>query len=65
MLRQSDQADVCFQIHCLTGHDNTVVSLKTQANDPQIISGSMDSTIRLWDLVSVGRFVRSVVIASA
>ena len=36
----------------LTGHNQTVVSLQTQALEPQVISGSMDSTIRLWDLVA-------------
>ena len=35
----------------LTGHTQTVVSPR-QALEPQVISGSMDSTIRLWDLVA-------------
>ena len=39
-------------VHTLTGHTQTVVSLQTQALEPQVISGSMDSTIRLWDLVA-------------
>lgn len=33
-------------IFTLTGHSNTVADVKTQDADPQIISGSMDSTIR-------------------
>jgi WD40 repeat protein len=33
-------------VFTLTGHTSTVADVKTQASDPQIISGSMDSTIR-------------------
>ena len=33
-------------IFTLTGHQSTVADVKTQASDPQIISGSMDSTVR-------------------
>lgn len=40
------------QVHCLTGHDNTVGSILTKASDPQIITGSYDSTIKLWDLAA-------------
>jgi len=39
-------------IHTLTGHTNTVESVLTQAAEPQVITGSHDSTIRLWDLAS-------------
>jgi pleiotropic regulator 1 len=39
-------------IHILTGHKNTVASILTQPTDPQIVTGSMDSTIRLWDLAT-------------
>lgn len=39
-------------IHTLVGHTNTVASVVTQATDPQIITGSHDSTIRLWDLAA-------------
>lgn len=40
------------QVHCLTGHTNTVASVVSQAIDPQVITGSHDSTIRLWDLAA-------------
>ena len=33
-------------IFTLTGHQSTVADVKTQDSDPQIISGSMDSTVR-------------------
>jgi pleiotropic regulator 1 len=33
-------------IFTLTGHSSTVADVKTQASDPQVISGSMDSTVR-------------------
>jgi len=39
-------------VHTLCGHQQTVVGLATQSLEPQVISGSMDSTIRLWDLVA-------------
>ena len=39
-------------MHTLTGHNQTVVGLATQALEPQVITGSMDSTVRLWDLVA-------------
>ena len=39
-------------VHVLSGHTNTVASLVAQAATPQIISGSMDTTIRLWDLAA-------------
>ena len=34
------------------GHGNTVCSILTQPTDPQIITGSHDSQIKLWDLVA-------------
>ena len=46
------------QVHVLAGHTNTVVSLGTQNADPQVVTGSMDNTIRceaalLWLCVLV------------
>jgi pleiotropic regulator 1 len=38
------------QIHCLSGHEKAVGSLLVQTVDPQVITGSYDSTIRFWDL---------------
>lgn len=40
------------QIFALTGHQSTVASVKTQEGDPQIITSSNDSTIKLWDLAA-------------
>jgi pleiotropic regulator 1 len=40
------------QIFALTGHANTVTSIRCQESDPQIITGSSDSTIKLWDLAA-------------
>jgi len=40
------------QVHCLTGHDNTVGAILTKGTDPQIITGSYDSTIKTWDLAA-------------
>jgi len=34
------------QIHALTGHTGTVADVKCQESDPQVITGSMDSTVR-------------------
>lgn len=39
-------------IHVLSGHKGTVADVKCQEADPQVITGSMDSTIRLWDLAA-------------
>lgn len=39
-------------IHTLTGHTNTVASVLTQGSNPQIITGSHDSTIRYWDIIA-------------
>ena len=33
-------------IHVLTGHTATVADVKCQESDPQVITGSMDSTVR-------------------
>lgn len=40
------------QILALTGHKQTVTDLKCQEADPQIITASSDSTIKLWDLAA-------------
>lgn len=39
-------------IHVLGGHKGTITDVATQEADPQVISSSMDSMIRLWDLVA-------------
>lgn len=39
-------------IHSLSGHTNTVASVQTQSAEPQVLTGSHDCTIRLWDLVA-------------
>ncbi|KAF8552697.1 WD40 repeat-like protein, partial [Imleria badia] len=40
------------QIHVLSGHSATVADVKCQESDPQVITGLVDSTIRLWDLAA-------------
>jgi pleiotropic regulator 1 len=39
-------------VHVLGGHKGTISSVKCQEGDPQVMTGSMDSTIRLWDLAA-------------
>lgn len=34
------------QVHILAGHTATISDVKCQESDPQVITGSMDSTIR-------------------
>lgn len=34
------------QVHVLAGHTATVADVKCQESDPQVITGSMDSTVR-------------------
>jgi pleiotropic regulator 1 len=34
------------QVHVLSGHTGTIADVKCQESDPQVITGSMDSTIR-------------------
>ncbi|KAJ7302089.1 WD40-repeat-containing domain protein [Mycena albidolilacea] len=40
------------QIHILSGHTPTVADVKYQQSEPQVIIGSMDWTVRFWDLVA-------------
>lgn len=34
----------------MSGHQSTVASLLTHAADPQVVSGSHDKQVRLWDI---------------
>lgn len=34
------------QVHILTGHTATISDVQCQESDPQVITGSMDSTVR-------------------
>lgn len=38
--------------HVLSGHTQTVSSLVCQEADPQVITGSLDSHVRMWDLAA-------------
>jgi WD40 repeat protein len=40
------------QIHVLAGHSATVADVKCQESDPQVITGSMDSTVRYVEFFS-------------
>lgn len=40
------------QIFAFTGHQSTVACVKAQEADPQILTSSNDSTIKLWDLAA-------------
>ena len=39
-------------VHTLGGHDGAVSSLLTNGVDPQVVSGGMDGSVRLWDLAA-------------
>merc|ERR1712129_624548 len=39
-------------IHTLSGHTNTVSSVLCSATDPQVITASNDTTVKLWDLAA-------------
>lgn len=41
-----------FNRHVLSGHTQTVSSLVCQEADPQVITGSLDSHVRMWDLAA-------------
>ena len=47
MLRQVWDMRSKNQIHVLGGHTNTVGALLTQSTDPQIITGGMDSQVKV------------------
>ena len=36
----------------ITGHTNKVADVVTQTANPQVVTGSHDSTVRLWDLAA-------------
>ena len=40
------------QVHILSGHTATISDVQCQESDPQVITGSMDSTIRFVKLPS-------------
>lgn len=40
------------QVHILSGHTATISDVKCQESDPQVITGSMDSTIRFVSFLS-------------
>jgi pleiotropic regulator 1 len=40
------------QVHCLGGHAGTVFTVATNSVDPQIITGSGDNTVKMWDLAA-------------
>ncbi|KAG1338715.1 protein pleiotropic regulatory locus 1 [Cocos nucifera] len=39
-------------IFALSGHDNTVCSVFARPTDPQVVTGSHDTTIKFWDLAA-------------
>uniref|UniRef100_A0A804K4X5 Uncharacterized protein n=2 Tax=Musa TaxID=4640 RepID=A0A804K4X5_MUSAM len=39
-------------VMALSGHDNTVCSVFARPTDPQVVTGSHDTTIKFWDLVA-------------
>jgi WD40 repeat protein len=40
------------QVRALTGHTHTIAALECQSVEPQILSGSHDTTLRCWDLAA-------------
>lgn len=47
------------EVHILGGHLGTVSSVITQDAHPQVVTGSADSTIKLWDLAA-GRAITTL-----
>lgn len=43
------------QIHVLSGHQGTVWAMETQTTDPQVITGSSDSTVKVCACYEMGR----------
>ena len=39
-------------VHILSGHTGTVSAVKCQETDPQVITSSMESMVRQWDLAA-------------
>ncbi len=48
------QHDLTKDFGCSRGHTKRVVTLSTSPSDDTFLSGSLDKTIRLWDLRSQG-----------
>lgn len=48
------------QIHILSGHQGTVWAMETQATDPQIITGSSDSTVKVRHVLFMINWCRLV-----
>ena len=44
------------QVHVLAGHTATISDVKCQESDPQVITGSMDSTVKCVLPLSPSRF---------
>ncbi|KAF7369558.1 Prp46 protein [Mycena venus] len=44
--------DICTKVHVLSSHMATAAVVKCQESEPQVITGSMDFTVQLWDLTT-------------
>lgn len=44
-------ADTKKQLHCLSGHTNRVYSLLLNSERSIVVSGSLDTTIRIWNII--------------
>lgn len=47
------------EVHCLGGHTDIVSSIVTQDYEPQVITGSHDKMIKLWD-IGTGRKIKTL-----